>query len=192
MRVTVTRWRSALATAGLLAFGQPVSAHGGEDHRATPVRPEAVQPADVTRTASTAHFELVLRLPPLQPGREAHAHLYVSDYATNQPIAKARIAIEWGEGLTGVAMPSSEAGIYDTTLTLPRRGELSPLVTIQAGDASDLITLDPIPLASPAPESRRRPVPVLAGVSLLALAGTALLVWWIRRNGSRPATEEPS
>ena len=159
----------ALYAVMLSAFG-----HGDEDHGAPAAAiSQGVAPRAV---AATEDFELVAVL------EGQHLVVYVDRYASNEPVANARIEVE-GAGLMA---PAAEAapGTYVMDLAAPMPPARHALtISVEAGDSADLLyaTLD-TSLAAPgaAHVHGRGEWIVWASAVLLLLAGGALLA--VRRS----------
>lgn len=121
------------ASIGLLCLG--VYAHDGEDHSApkpavnTSVRSATASPQFV---AQTDQFELVGNL------QGNTLTLYLDHFASNAPVPGAQIELESG-AWKGSATESS-AGVYRVVADpLAHAGKHAITITVQAGDASDLM-----------------------------------------------------
>lgn len=127
----------ALIAAWLVFAPLSVHAHGDEDHGAAP--PAVSQTLAPRAIASSGAFEAVAVL----EGRQLL--LYLDRFASNEPVAGAKVEIE-GAGLQGVAAETSP-GVYamDAASITPARHALT--IFIDAGDSADLlsVTLDVAP-----------------------------------------------
>lgn len=191
-----SHWVPAVARAGLVVICSafltlPATAHGGEDHShddgpaAAPTATESF-----SSSASSDLVELVLKLDRAETGQVRQARLFLSDYASNAPIADATLTVDWGEGLTSTAQTTAQAGIYTAEVQFPTAGTYSPLVTLTAGELSDLLTLEPIPVTDPP----AAPFPVRDAAIVLGVAlGVGVIGWrWLRRRphpAVKPAPE---
>ncbi|MFH1873268.1 MAG: hypothetical protein ABIK82_06470 [Pseudomonadota bacterium] len=120
----------ALFTAAFAA-GSPAYAHGDEDHGAAP--PPVTQSMAPRAVAATEEFEVVAVL------QDQHLVVYVDRYASNEPVAGAKVEVEGG-GLQGVAAESAP-GTYLLNLAAalpPAKHGLT--ISIEAGDSADLLT----------------------------------------------------
>lgn len=94
------KWRS-LATALLLSFAlsffgnaTQVSAHGGEDHGDAKPKTATTTAGTVTRSARLGDFEITLKHSALEPDAAAAGRLFVTKFATNEPVGDANPALE--------------------------------------------------------------------------------------------------
>ncbi len=174
MKRTTTLFLAAL-------FAVPVWAGGdssdGHSHAApAPLLITAMAPRAI---AATEEFEIVAVL----EGKKLV--VYVDRFATNEPVAKAKVWVE-GAGLKGLAAETAP-GIYVldvATAIPPARHPLT--ISIEAGDTTDLLTatLDISPLAAGVETLdwwRQWIVWIVAG--LLLLAGGTLFVVRRHRKG---------
>ncbi len=161
-------------------------AHEGEDHGAP--KPAATSPgADGRRTAfgQTGEFELLLKFAPPGAGQDASILVFLSDYATNQPIERAAIELEFAASpaVKVKAEPAGSPGTYHAVARLPA-GTYSVVATIDAGDRADLVEIKGVDLGPPEaaganaePGARVPWTPILIGAgALLVLAIVILLV----------------
>ena len=162
--------RTPLAIAALLLqVAANVHAHGGEDHSAPPPPPtQAVAPR---AAAATEEFEAVVVL---DAGKLL---LYLDRFASNAPVAGAKVEIEGGP-FKGVANETSP-GIYALDAKSVPAGKHPLTITIEAGDSADLLSasLDigpPAPAAPEAPGWRNALAWTVAGLLVLA-AGLKLM-----------------
>jgi len=169
--------KPVVALASLLLAVTPAAfGHGDEDHGApAPAVSQAVSPR---AAAFSEEFEAVAVL----EGKKLV--LYLDRYASNEPVAGAKVEIEGG-GLKGVAAESSP-GVYamDAAALTPAKHPLT--ISIEAGDSVDLLSavLDTTP-----PQAAVTHVhtwgewAVWLGAAALALAAGILVM--IRRRGNR-------
>lgn len=134
--------RLVLLAVTLLAMSsEGVFAHEGEEHGDT--TKVKMEEGVFILSAVTENFEVVLKYPPTEPGKELKLLIYISDYATNKPIKDAEIVVEL-KGLEGVTPKVSKtdlAGVYHAEMTLPDAKPYDVLLTITANDIVDLIPL---------------------------------------------------
>lgn len=120
----------------LLATAFAAHGHGGEDHDAAPSPPPS-QRATPSAAADTNDFELVAVL------QEKKLVVYVDRFASNEPVAKAKVEVE-GAGIKGLAAETAP-GTYVLDLAALLAPAKYPLTfSIEAGEAADLVsaTLD--------------------------------------------------
>ena len=180
-------WPLLVATAAL--------AHGGEDHGDA----KAATPAGATTfsaVATSEQFEVLLRYAPLKPGADADMRLFLSDFATNEPIKGAKFIFTSPED-PKLKFETTEKGPgeYLVETTFPAKKAYSMTVQVSAGAQADLLLLEglvvgkELPVAA-APATTAQPWLtwktglLLLGTFLLGVAAAALL---IRRR--RPAPE---
>ncbi|MFZ6751055.1 hypothetical protein [Undibacterium sp. Ren11W] len=123
----------------LLCLSLTVYAHGDEDHAAkVPVLTQSV----ATRTfAVTEEFEVVAVL------EEKKLMIYLDRYASNEPVLKAKLEVE-GAGVKAYASETSP-GTYVLDMPLLAAGKYPLTITLEAGDISDLLSLN-LEIATPA------------------------------------------
>lgn len=179
-----TRTLRCLIAAALAASSFTVQAHGDEPHGDEP-HPAVAAPATGNRfEAATDAFEVVGRL-------DSHAlTLYISRFATSEPVAQAAVELEWGE-LQAVAAYRADQGSYvvsDQKMveSLGRPGQHPLVITVTAGDEADLLdaTLSNPLLAGVATTDPSRLPLVLGGAGLLAAVGGGAAVARQRRHNS--------
>ncbi len=171
-----------LICCALLLPGLPM-AGGGDDHSHGPATPAPVASnAQALRVeAASELFELVGVL----DGDKLVMHL--DRFASNEPVTGAKITVEGGP-LNATAAVERD-GIY----TAPAAGLAAPgthplVFTVQAGEASDLLTGDLV-VASPAAAAAHTEgidwpsftKPALATLGLVLVFGAGLIAWRRRR-----------
>ena len=168
---------AALLSPGLAMAG------GGDDHSHGPATAAAVAPAaQALRTeAASELFELVAVL----DGDKLVIHL--DRFASNEPVTGARISVEGGP------MKASTAVERDGIYTAPAAGLAAPgthplVFTVQAGEASDLLTGDLV-VTSPAAAAahtdsfdwRASAGPALGTLVAVLIVGVGAVAWRRRR-----------
>ncbi|WIM04817.1 MAG: HlyD family efflux transporter periplasmic adaptor subunit [Candidatus Nitricoxidivorans perseverans] len=121
-----------LPIAIVLLFASPAAfGHGGEDHGAPP--PAVSQDVAPRAAAATEDFEVVAAL------EGKHLVVYVDRFASNEPIAKAKVEVE-GAGLNGLAAEAAP-GAYVMNLAAPMPPAKHALtIGIEAADSADLLS----------------------------------------------------
>lgn len=114
-----------------IVLARPVWAHGGEDHGDAPA-PLPVAAAAPRVAAETEQFELV----GVAQGKVLT--LYLDQFGTNAPVAKAQIEIE--SGTWKAVATEVEPAVYTVSADLLAQPGKHPLTfTVQAGEATDLM-----------------------------------------------------
>lgn len=173
---------------GALLLPGLLFAHGDEDHGDTEKKPVAPAVQALRVEAASDAFELVGQL----QGDKLVIHL--DRFASNEPVTGATVDVEGGP------LKAVKATERDGVYTVPAVGLNEPgthalVFTIQAGDASDLLTGDLV-VASPAraavaaatsglPATRW----IAAAAAAALAAGVALFAWRRRRTPSAGASQ---
>lgn len=173
---------------GALLLPGLLFAHGDEDHGDTAKKPVAPAVQALRVEAASEAFELVGQL----QGDKLIIHL--DRFATNEPVTGAKVDVEGGP------LKAVKATERDGVYTVPAAGLNEPgthalVFTIQAGDASDLLTGDLV-VANPQrpavagatsglPATRWIATAVAAALAL----GAALFAWRRRRASAAGALQ---
>lgn len=185
MSLTSLKWPSAwcgpaLPLVILLALGPggAALAHEGHDHAELPPLPAAA--AGPRFTATTADLELVGSL----DGETLV--VFIDRYASNEPVRGARVELESGDW-KAVAAPRADGAYAAPAGPLARPGSHPLVVTVEAGELSDLLQASlgvpapPPPDTSAADERLKHALHYATGTAGgLLLAG--LGVWAMRRR----------
>lgn len=160
-----------------LILSQASWAHGDEDHGAAP-HPEPVVQADASAESASSHFELLAEM------EGETLTIYLNRYADNQPVSNAELEVE--SGAFKAKLKSVASGVYRVVAApLAKEGEHALMVTLKAGEQSDLLdaTLK-VAAATPviADEVQYKTVGLLIG---LVGAGLLLFIWALRRRGGK-------
>lgn len=153
----------------LLVLPSASSAHEGHDDGAK--KPAVTAEAGmVARTARIGDYEVMMKHPVLEPLREHSARLFITTYATNEPVKEATanliIAAKGKEPIKVVAKPSARAGEYELTLPPLDSGNYSFSVIAKFGEVEHTASYDAVAIEAPQPA---------AATGKLAGAGNALL-----------------
>jgi len=146
--IRTSSWALVLMACAMLAVSPTstrVWAHGGEDH-SRDEKPAAQAGLNPRVTATSEAFEIVA-IPTAAGNGKLLLHL--TDFWTNEPIAKAAIEITQGET---TAKATEKGGVYEVDAPWVKSpGEHNLMFSVTAGDASDLLigTLT-IPATAPA------------------------------------------
>lgn len=180
-----------------LSFASPLLAHEGEVHEEPEIAP-APLPGEGLGTIynQSEQFELVVKHPPLILQTGIPLTLFLSEYATNAPVAGARISLEVsgpGGQRPVIAQPTRSPGIYRAQVTFPAEGANELLVSIAAAGKEDLLPIGGLQVkkagegtAEKKGQGVEKMVLWVLGSSLLA--GLLLLSLWITlRKGGRAA-----
>lgn len=94
------KWRGLPATlllaVALSFFGNAaqVLAHGGEDHGEEKPKTATTTAGTVTRSTRLGDFEIMLKHSPLEPDTATAGRLFITKFATNEPVGDANPAVE--------------------------------------------------------------------------------------------------
>lgn len=167
----------------LLGTNTMVFAHGGEDHGDKPAAVVATGPGMQTRTARAGDLEVMLKSLPITPDKELTARIFVTRYATNEPVQGAQITVAIGDGGTIpeiVATPGTTPGTYEVKLPPLPQGDykFQARVTVK-GDTQTAqygvvkVTLPPPSTIESSTTWARR---ILIGLALLVGLGIAAVL----------------
>ena len=169
---------ATLLLPGLLMAG------GGDDHSHGPATPAPVASAAQAPRVEAASelFELVGVL----DGDKLVIHL--DRFATNEPVTGASITVEGGPLKASAA--AEKGGIYTVAAAGLAAPGTHPLVfTVQAGEASDLLTADLVVASAVAAAAHTDGIdwrslvqPAVAALVLFFILGAGLIAWRRRRS----------
>src|SRR5690349_24959547 len=103
----------------LMLVALRVQAHGGEEHAPPAAATVAAGASSRRVSATTERLEAVLQVPALAPGSPHHARLYLTDWATNAPVAGADVRFAMSDLQLDIpALPVRGLdGAYELTFT---------------------------------------------------------------------------
>jgi cobalt-zinc-cadmium efflux system membrane fusion protein len=178
---------------GLLLPGI-ATAHGGEDHSGdvAPTPSTTTSAKERTVTGQTTALEVFMTYPVPGEGEQANLRLFLSDYASNTPIAGAKISLEFvgTEAKAVMAEPTGADGIYHA-IPPALQGAYPVIVTVEVGDLFDFVELTRVDLSpahkahSGAPNNRSSAL--LLFLSAGWVIALILVAFLIRDNRRRSA-----
>ncbi|WP_437640336.1 hypothetical protein [Sorangium sp. So ce854] len=194
----------ACAVALAIAASAPrASAHGGEDHSAPAAPSAASTGTEHVVSGETAVFSVVIKYPASKAEGPLPARVYVARADSSAPVADARVRLELKGGLTFAAdaAKTAAAGVYEVALpAVPEGATANGVVSVEAGDAFDLVLVGDLrfgaiaPGAAPAGVTPGREVPLgalaAAAGALAALSGGVGYVLG-RRSRRKPPAPTP-
>lgn len=148
--------RRAVLILAVLALALPPAllAHGDEDHggKKTAV---AAGPGMIARTARVGDYEVMMKHLALEPLHEHSARLFITRYATNEPVKEATanlvIAAKGKEPIKVAAKPSARAGEYELTLPPLDSGSFSFSVSVKTGGIEQKADYGAVTIEAPEP-----------------------------------------
>lgn len=159
----------AIAAAPCIAMAHGDEPHGDEPHAASAAA--GASGAAPRFETATELFELVGRL------RDDALVLHVHRFASNEPVAQARLEVESGDRKAVAAYDAADGSyrVADAGFVAPLRepGTHPLLITLTAGQDADLMEASLEVAGAHAPDEAHRPGWALAGA--LLLVGAALL-----------------
>ena len=198
---THQRFRVLTALSTLLAMtmgggGAQVFAHGGEDHgdQKAPVVSKGTNM--IVRVARVGDLEVVIKDPPIEPDKETAARIFITHFATNEPVSGAKVVVVL-QGITPIevgAVPSSTAGMYEVKLPPLPQGQYKLLARIEhdgenktAEYGSLAVVPLPVPLTSAVATWARTALLVLGSLTVLGVLGAFIymLLPAVRRSRIR-------
>lgn len=135
-----------------LALPSPSFAHGDEDHgdKKTAV---AAGPGMIARTSRVGDYEVLLKHPVLEPLHEHLARIFVTRYATNEPVKDAVvglvIAIKGKEPVKVAAKASAVPGEYEANLPSLDAGTYNLSAVIAAGGTNETANYGAVAVETP-------------------------------------------
>jgi multidrug efflux pump subunit AcrA (membrane-fusion protein) len=186
------RWRLSLLLGLVVA---PAWSHEGHKHGAA--EPMTTDPNLVVRSASNDDYEAVLKYRSVRGQKSTTAHVYLSDFATNAAIERARVALRTTTPRQVTVRPVAVSpGVYEAVLPYEQAGRYTLILAVESSPAAEFafqnLPMGEDPLAGNQIPSRaagggpsRWLIPAILGAILLVTA--ALLVRRSLRPISRTA-----
>ena len=138
----------------LLVLPSASSAHEGHDDGAK--KPAVTAEAGmVARTVRIGDYEVMMKHLALEPLHEHPARLFITRYATNEPVKEATanlvIAAKGKEPIKVAAKPSARAGEYELTLPPLDSGNHSFSVVVKVGGVEQTASYGAVAIEAPQP-----------------------------------------
>ena len=180
----------------LLTLPSAASAHEGHDDGAKKAA-VAAEAGMVARTAHVGDYEVMMKHPTLEPLHEHSARLFVTRYATNEPVKEATtnlvIAAKGKEPIKVAAKPSARAGEYELTLPPLDAGNYEFSVVMKIGGSDQTASYGMVAIEAPPPAAAAGVLPDMGnvlrwslGVLLLTLVGVTSYRAWHRHAILQP------
>jgi hypothetical protein len=151
------RWRGLSATlllaVALSFFGNaaPVLAHGGEDHGDEKPKTATTTAGTVTRSTRLGDFEIMFKHSQLEPDTSSAGRLFITKFATNEPVGDANPAmeIESANGaVTEIPIDKTDAaGSYTLKIPALTEGAYTIRVKASAGGKTSTATFSSVEIA---------------------------------------------
>ncbi len=153
----------------LTAPAQFVFAHGGEDHgdQKAPVVSKGTNM--IVRVARAGDLEVVIKDPPIEPDKETAARVFITHFATNEPVSGAKVVVVL-LGSTPIevgAVPGTTPGMYEVKLPPLPQGQYKLAARIEHDGENETAEYGSLAVA---------PLPVSSSSDLATWARTALLI----------------
>ncbi len=119
VRSGIARTRALLlvvaTVAALLLPGAAASAHEGEDHSQDKAPIVSATADMIVRVTRLGESEVMIKHRPVEPDRETTARLFLTRFASNEPIEGARVVVHLSGGATGASQHEATASTSATT-----------------------------------------------------------------------------
>jgi len=136
---------------GLFGNAVQVLAHGGEDHGDAKPKTATTTAGTVSRTARLGDFEIMLKHSPLEPDATATGRLFITKFATNEPVGDANPAIEIESAsgtVTEIPVEKTDAvGSYVARIPALPEGNYTIRTKATAGGKTDTATFSGVEIA---------------------------------------------
>jgi hypothetical protein len=149
---------------GLIVF-----AHGDEDHGDKKAPAVSAGTNMIVRVARVGDLEIVIKDPPIEPDKEIPARVFVTNFATNEPVVGAKIVVVF-QGIAPVevsAVPSTTPGMYDVKLPPLPQGQYKLVARVEHDGENKTAEYGSVGVA---------PLPVVPNGIVASWARTALLI----------------
>jgi len=129
-----------------------------------------------TRTSRAGEWEVAIKHPIIEPDHEITARVFVTQFETNEPIANARVFLQFGDS-TAQEIPATAgttAGVYEVKLPPMPKGKHALTARVEAGDVNEAIRFGQVDVTTP-PPAEVETISSWARTGLIALAMLAAL-----------------
>ncbi len=166
----------------VVSVGSPARLRAGE----APATGGPAAPSRYALSGTSDRLELLLKFDALRPADKATLDLYLSDFASNAPVADAAISLSLRSGgrelWKGVAAPTARPGVYAVPFDAPPdTGSFNMLVTVRWRGNEDRFALAGVVVTTGQPSGKARghsggAWPWIIGTVLALLAGVVVLL----------------
>lgn len=188
-----SRVRFAIVVSVLLFLvtgsSQIVSAHGGEDHGDQKPKTTSSAKGTVSHSTRLGDLEVMIKHPTLEPDVATQGQMFVTSFATNEPVGNVAAAVEI-ETSTGLVMTANveggdQPGVYNLRIPALPQGTYVVRANLTYKGETDTATfsafqVEPKPLAADGGSSsflRSAGIFTVFGFVIVLLAGLGFLVW---------------
>lgn len=155
INIKLKAWVTAILcvlSIGSSAGTTPIHAHGGEDHGDQKPKTETSAKGGVIRTTRLGDFEVTMKHPTLGPDAAAQGSLFVTRFATNEPVDAGNVQVAF-EGQNGsvsnvTVEKSAVGGSYALDFPAMTDGEYTLRVTLTAGGKTSTATFSDVEVHS--------------------------------------------
>lgn len=168
VRKNITVLSMLVVLAASLSSGATVFAHGTEDHgEKAPVVSKGTNM--IVRVARVGDLEVVIKDPPIEPDKETSARVFITHFATNEPVlgAKVVVILQGDTPIEVAAVPSTTPGMYEVKLPPLPQGQYKLVARIAHDGENKMAEYGSLAVA---------PLPVSSSSALATWARTALLI----------------
>lgn len=171
-------------------FVVPALAHGGEDHGESKIATVSNSQGVVTQTTKVGDLEVLLKYASLEPDTPMSGRLFVTRFATNEPISDAAPTIEIiahdGKTYQGEMAKSAAPGNFSFKLPPLTEGTYTILTRLSAAGKTETATFSGIKVEHSASETAtesatswlRTALIILGGIVFLGLFGGLMFFAW--------------
>jgi hypothetical protein len=169
LRKKVTALTTLVAILALIVTGVKVFAHGGEDHGDQKAPVVSKGTIMIVRVARVGDLEVVIKDPPVQPDKETAARVFITHFATNEPVSGAKVVVvlQGSKPIEAGAVPSTTPGMYEVKLPPLPQGQYKLVARIEHNGENEMAEYGSLAVT---------PLPVSSSSALATWARTALLV----------------
>lgn len=195
MRLLQRFTAALLCTAAALISAMPALGHGGEDHSEEAAKVVGEAGSKVVRTATAHEMEIVVKHDAVSPDTPWLTEIFLTDAATNAPIADAKLTLIVGS-VRASAAPSEIPGMLLANVSAQPAGAYDLSIEIERGGETFDVKVGALSVAAPAgaPASSSlalSPFTVVISVFLLVVAGVWIVALWPRITRRRNAVAIP-
>lgn len=157
----------------------PVAAHGGEDHGGGKAATVSTEKGTMTHTAKVGELEVLLKHAPFEPDAAGAARLFVTKFATNEPLTDVAPAIEItapdGKTYAAEVAKSDSPGTFALRLPPLPEGKYTLLARLKFGGETDTATFSNVGVTRADVDAQANATSFLWNI-LIVVVGSAVLI----------------